>query len=134
MTATLIAAGGVAALVILGAYLRWAVKPVTASFRLGNAMSREQRASQKRQINLLIRTLGYAVGDGDAGLLERDRPGRSAWYDRARPAAVLVTLLRPARAVRKLRSSDDAVAWMLDAVLAQERKHREADQFAVSSK
>lgn len=40
MSALLWAACAVAAVVVLGAYLRWAVGPVTVAFRLGRAIGR----------------------------------------------------------------------------------------------
>ncbi len=63
-----------------------------------------------------------------------ERPDSSAWYDRPMPLAAAAAVLRPGRAVRKLRSADQSLAWMLDAVLAQHRKHNEAGELAVTSK
>lgn len=161
MTTVLIVGGIVAVAVILGAYLRWPVRPVVVGYRIGVTMGRQFGAKQadrdsapvfevaaawlmpwraaarirvqQQDMTILIRALAYAV-TGTAGPLMRERPDRSAWYDRPLPVAVLAALLRPARAVRKLRSSDDAIAYTLDAILAQERKHQEAGELAAISK
>lgn len=79
----------------------------------------------RRDVNLLIRVLAHATGDGRPELLEAGRPAGTGWYDRPMPLAALLAIVRPARAVRKLRSGDDAIAWMLDAMVAQQRKHAE---------
>ena len=135
MTTILIAASAAAAVVILGAWLRWAVKPVLVSYQAGvsvRGIAAARIREQQGEIDLLIRTLAYAV-TGGAEPMERERPTRSAWYDGPLPIAVLASVLRPARGVRKLRSSDDAIAYMIDAMLAQERKHHETGELATSS-
>jgi hypothetical protein len=163
MTAILIAGVSLAALVILGAYIRWAVGPAAGAYQLGVTMgpqlggslvdegaalpAREVTAAwlmprraarrirvQQGEISLLIRAFAYAVAGGAETTLERERPSGSEWYDRPLPIAVLAAVLSPGRAVRKLRSSDDAIAYMVDAMLAQERKQQEAGELAASSK
>lgn len=154
MTAVLEAAAAVAAVVVLGAYIRWAVGPVADAYRLGLTMGRQLGAKPggrhsapvsrppalevaaawlmpwrsvrtihglERQRTLLIRTIAHAV-TGHAETMTHQRPSGSEWYDRPLPIAAMAAVLRPARAVRKLRSSDDAIAWMVDAAMAQERK------------
>lgn len=166
MNAILIAGGSFAALVILGAWLRWAVSPVLVGYRAGVEIGRMLQAkkdhdpspgkpgrpleavlawlmpmraariigAERRKVNVLIRTLGYAVGDGRAELLDRDRPDSSEWYDRPMPLAALAAILRPGRAVRKLRSADQSIVWVIDAMMAQHRQHQEAGELADSSK
>jgi hypothetical protein len=158
--------GIIAAVVILGAWLRWAAGGAIAGYRIGVAMGGMLQAKkdtdpapsrkpakalevvlawlmplraariireQREDTQLLIRTLGHAVAD-TAEPLMRTRPDSSDWYDRPMPLAALTAILRPGRAVRKLRSADQSIAWMLDAVLAQDRKRREAGEMAASSK
>jgi hypothetical protein len=166
MTAILIAGGSFAALVTIGAWLRWAVGPVTGAYRIGVDMGgmlkakndKDAAAPQKpgraleavlawlmplraariiheerEDMQLLIRALAYATS-GSTGPVLRERPNGSAWYDRPLPVAALAALLRPARVVRKLRSNEEALVYMIDAMLAQERKHQEAGQLVASSK
>jgi hypothetical protein len=88
---------------------------------------------EREEKQLLIRTLACATS-GSTGPVMRERPDGSDWYDRPLPVAALAALLRPARAVRKLRSNEEALVYTIDAMLAQERKYQEAGQLAASSK
>jgi hypothetical protein len=124
MTTILITGGIVAAVVILGAYIRWGLQPMLVGYRAGVTVGRQAIREMERRETLLIRTLGDAAADATEPL-ERERPSRSEWYDRPLPLAALAAVLRPARAVRKLRSADDVAVYVLDAMLAQKRKHDE---------
>lgn len=162
MNAIIITSGIAAAIVILTACMRRAVRPALTAYRLGLDMGRMLQAKKdtepscrpgraldavlawlmplraariirddREHKQLLIRTLAYAVAGGAEPVMH-ERPD-SDWYDRPMPVAALTALLRPARAVRRLRSNEEALVYMIDALLAQGRKHQEAGELAAGS-
>lgn len=109
MNAVVLITGGIAALLGLGAYLRWAVKPALASYRIGVDMGRMLQAQP-----------------------EDDEPSRRPRFERT---AVLAWLM-PWRAARIIREYERNQALLIRTLAnaVADSPDREAGQLAVSSK
>jgi len=84
--------------------------------------------TERRDKRVCIEALAYAA----TGTRKEaaTRPTCAEWYDRPLPLAVLIALVRPVAAVRALRSGDDHLRYVCDAIVAHQREHHEADPAA----